>query len=1253
MAGTSSTPYAAARSRSIAGFRISTAIRSVSPAISRTSCSFWRQRSPATSSWEKTVSLTGCAPNRSNSFRTAASSLAVRIAMALIVARRATRGQRRQAATRRSRSAGRAAASAAASARRAATASVAWSASMPTLRATAPRSAPAAPRRRTTIGSARRAAVSSSPRTRSRPPGSVKQSTRRPGCASWAAMAAGSAKPAVPSAFGTRHSPGATASHPRAAPSMAGQPSTAAMVPAGVSSRAGGAIRFGPRPAAPAARRAARTRRARSTSATSQSARARPRSRGASSSRTSPGAPTTSTAATYPWPVWRARPRWSTVAPSGQGAPPSSTASRPTAITRSARWRIGSAGAPPPRMPRARGWGSGIVPLPFKVVSTGAGSASASARTQPPSSARQPSPATTTGRLAASIRAAAASSAATSGAEGGRRPTVAGPGTASRSAAARGRARCTGPRGSAIASSAARATPREAESAATRRLCLARASPCTDGDPAGSVRRIIGARSSRACARPARAAGADSTAAAPGPSPSSPLTAAMTQAASAEWTATTGRPRAAADRSNAPVEPPAGTPKSRRAPAAARPSIRRSATLGTGPAPSRSEPGEDGRHAVERRPQVCLGGGVREPEVALAVLAERRPRQDGDARLLQQAVGDLGRLPPELLDVGEDIEGAARRPARHAGQAAEPLDDEVAAALELRHHALGRRLVALERGDPGQLGERRRAGVRVHHEPGQVLGERRRHDPVAEPPAGHRERLREPVEEDRVLAHPGQAQERHELALVEELAVDLVGEHRDPERARDLRHPLDLRPREDAAGRVLRRVDDDQLRLPADPLLEEPEVEAEPRLLQERNRHRHPAHEVDDRFVDGKAGVRVDHLVAAVDERHDREEHDRLRAGRDHDLLRSDGRAAGGRDVPGDRRAQLGESGRRPVVGRPRVEGALGGVADVLGRVEVGLADLEVNDLLALSFERLGPRQDLEGRLRSEPRHPVRDDHAADYTGARGVRGGGRGLVLDGLGPGAAGRSAAASGVARPVLDRAHARHPGRVRRLPRPDGRRRAAVLGRPALRRPEPAGRRRLLARRGRVLPLARERLPPPHRGRVGEGGPRGPRGRALPVGRRAAARAVRPPAAGRHHAGEPARPDRSLRRLPRVVPRLGRRRLLPAFAAAEPARARRRPAPRLARRRLAPRGPVEPGRPPLLVAPGASLLRLRLPPRAGRRLSARRACRVRARALPYLDDARGPTGPAGRSHRRLDRGDRGRRLVSHLRHRPRAAA
>jgi hypothetical protein len=43
-----------------------------------------------------------------------------------------------------------------------------------------------------------------------------------------------------------------------------------------------------------------------------------------------------------------------------------------------------------------------------------------------------------------------------------------------------------------------------------------------------------------------------------------------------------------------------------------------------------------------------------------------------------------------------------------------------------------------------------------------------------------------------------------------------------------------------------------------------------------------------------------------------------------------------------------------------RIERALRGFANVHGRVEVGLADLEVDDLLALTLERLGAREDLE-----------------------------------------------------------------------------------------------------------------------------------------------------------------------------------------------------------------------------------------------------------------------------------------------------
>ena len=62
-----------------------------------------------------------------------------------------------------------------------------------------------------------------------------------------------------------------------------------------------------------------------------------------------------------------------------------------------------------------------------------------------------------------------------------------------------------------------------------------------------------------------------------------------------------------------------------------------------------------------------------------------------------------------------------------------------------------------------------------------------------------------------------------------------------------------------------------------------------------------------------------------------------------------------------------GRPGGGAVVRGAVVEGPLGRVADVGGRVEVGLADLEVDDLLALPLEGLGAGQHLEGGLGTQP----------------------------------------------------------------------------------------------------------------------------------------------------------------------------------------------------------------------------------------------------------------------------------------------
>jgi hypothetical protein len=213
------------------------------------------------------------------------------------------------------------------------------------------------------------------------------------------------------------------------------------------------------------------------------------------------------------------------------------------------------------------------------------------------------------------------------------------------------------------------------------------------------------------------------------------------------------------------------------------------------------------------------------------------------------------------------------------------------------------------------------------------------------------------------------------LPLVQDLRVDLVGEDGDAVPHRGVGDRAEARLGDDSARRVVWVVEDDELRLRGhlgDQLVD---VERVSLLLEEPHRHRHPADEADHRLVDRKAGVRVENLVAGVDEREDQVEHDGLPARGHHHHLRRGLHAAPRGRVLGDRLPQLGEPRRGAVVGGPAPERLDGRIADVRGGVEVRLADLEVDDAAALRLE--GPRadQDFERGLRPEPRQAFRELH--------------------------------------------------------------------------------------------------------------------------------------------------------------------------------------------------------------------------------------------------------------------------------------
>src|SRR5712691_6981379 len=110
------------------------------------------------------------------------------------------------------------------------------------------------------------------------------------------------------------------------------------------------------------------------------------------------------------------------------------------------------------------------------------------------------------------------------------------------------------------------------------------------------------------------------------------------------------------------------------------------------------------------------------------------------------------------------------------------------------------------------------------------------------------------------------------------------------------------------------------------------------------------------------------------------------------------------------------------------------------------------------------------------------------------------------------------------------------------------------------------------------------------MGKGRARRTRRRAVSVGQRTSrGERLRQTAAGPADAFQPAGARGPLGRLPRVVPRLGARRLLCGVTRAEPGGTASRLAPRLPRRSLATSGSVEPRGPSLVPASGASLLGL----------------------------------------------------------------
>jgi hypothetical protein len=385
-----------------------------------------------------------------------------------------------------------------------------------------------------------------------------------------------------------------------------------------------------------------------------------------------------------------------------------------------------------------------------------------------------------------------------------------------------------------------------------------------------------------------------------------------------------------------------------------------------------------------RRSAPWLPGSPRGPEAG--------PGDGRDAGLLQETLfqrlgGHAGRP-----NVGEGVEGAARLHAGNAGQAVELRDREAPAPVEGGDHLVHRVLRAGQRREPRVLGGRVDAGVGIDGQTDRGVRQDPGPDPVAEAPAGHGVGLAPAVEQDHPFAQAlvGQ-QARVAPAVVEHAAVDLVGEDRDlREIGQHGGDPLDLLGRDDAAGGIGRAVEDEQPGPGAQAGPQRLGRHGEAGRLVERQRHRIGARVADHGLVDWETRIRIGDLDPGLAEQQNGEVHGDLAAGHHDDMGRVQLDAQAPMQLRRHGLAQRQDAARVRIAVVAVTQRLDRGFDDVGRRLEVGLADAEVDDGAPLAGQLAGPAQHFERAFVLQPgdrRHGL--EHESAFRNAVvGTRGG-------------------------------------------------------------------------------------------------------------------------------------------------------------------------------------------------------------------------------------------------------------------------
>ncbi len=183
------------------------------------------------------------------------------------------------------------------------------------------------------------------------------------------------------------------------------------------------------------------------------------------------------------------------------------------------------------------------------------------------------------------------------------------------------------------------------------------------------------------------------------------------------------------------------------------------------------------------------------------------------------------------------------------------------------------------------------------------------------------------------------------LAVIDHVVVDLVRHHADIGKFLQAGDELvDLGLAGDAAGRIGRRIEDEQPRLRRDQLQRLFGGEGKAVLLADRHRDWSRPGVFDHRAVNREARIGIEDVHAGLAEHQDRHEHGRLAAGHDHHAVGRHLDLEALVQVGGNRFAERRDAVRRRVAVMAVTQRLDRGLDDELGRAEIGLADAEIDD---------------------------------------------------------------------------------------------------------------------------------------------------------------------------------------------------------------------------------------------------------------------------------------------------------------------